>query len=93
MGPEDFQRFCGSVAGGNQGSLESFAEQLSKSWPEAEASAQFSRWTEQNPAAVGALLSQLPPSEIRKAGLEGMLEVLERSDPGLAETWRGQLGR
>lgn len=93
MGPEDFQRFCGSVAGGNQGSLESFAEQLSKSWPEAEASAQFSRWTEQNPAAVGALLSQLPPSGVRQAGIEGMLQVLERSDPGLAETWREQLGR
>jgi len=92
MGPEEFQRFCGSVARGNQGNLDTFAEQLSKTWTGEEASAQFGRWTEQNPEAVGSLLAQFPSSGVREAGIKGMLQVLDQSDPELAETWRKQLG-
>ena len=92
MGPEEFHRFCGSVARGNQGSLDAFAEQLSKTWSGEEASAQFGRWTEKNPEAVGALLAQFPSSGVREAGIKGMLQILDQSDPTLAETLRKQLG-
>ena len=92
MGPAEFGNFCDSVARGNQGSLDAFAEQLSKNWPVAEAAAQFERWAAQNPEAVGNLLAGFPASEIRSAGLAGMLRELDRSDPELAETWRQQLG-
>ena len=92
MGPQEFQSFCNSVAHGNEGSLDAFAEQLSQRWPGTEASAQFGRWTAENPDAVGSVLARLPASGIRKAGVEGMLQALEKSDPGLAETWRKQLG-
>jgi hypothetical protein len=92
MSAGDFQTFCNSVARGNGGSLDGFAEQLSATWPAAEAGSQFARWTESDPDVVGSVLAQLPPSEIRKSGVEGMLQVLEKSDPDRAEAWRKQFG-
>lgn len=92
MTSQDFLGFCASVARGNEGSLDGFAEQLSQQWPKAEASVQFSQWTEKDPNMVRTLLNQLPPSEIRSAGIEGMLQTLQRSDPATAEAWRAELG-
>lgn len=93
MEPMDFQRFCNSVARGNGGNLEAFAEQLSKNWQDNEASAQFERWAGQDPETVGVLLAQFPPSDIRDAGLSGLLRALESSDPDAAARWREQLGK
>jgi len=92
MTSQEFAGFCRSVARGNGGSLEGFAEQLSQQWPKAEASSQFSQWTEQDPNLVRALLSELPPSEIRSTGIEGMLQTLERSNPAAAAAWREEHG-
>lgn len=90
IGAEDFQRFCNSVAGANSGSLEGFVEELASRWPAKEAAARFGSWTVQDPALVGALLEGMPASEFRSAGINGMLDQLERTDAGLAETWRSR---
>jgi len=89
----DFDVFCSSVAIGNGGSLEGFAEQLSTKWPAAEAGSQFARWTEKDPDAVGSILAKLPDSKIRDAGLEAMLGTLEKTSPDQAEVWRKELGQ
>ena len=91
MGSQQFMSLCQSVANGNQGSLDGFAEQLSKSWPEAQAGAQFGRWTAENPEMVGTLLARFPSSAIRKTGVEAMMATLEKTDPAAAQTWREKL--
>lgn len=93
MSAGDFQTFCNSVANGNGGSLEAFAEQLSTKWPAAEAGSQFARWTEEDPSSVGSILARLPASEIRAAGVEAMLRTLEKTAPDQVEEWRRQLGQ
>ena len=93
MSAGDFQTFCNSVANGNGGSLEGFAEQLSTKWPAAEAGSQFARWTEEDPSSVGSILARLPASEIRAAGVEAMLRTLEKTAPDQVEEWRRQLGQ
>ena len=93
MSAGDFQTFCNSVANGNGGSLEAFAEQLSTKWPAAEAGSQFARWTEEDPSSVGSILARLPASEIRAAGVEAMLRTLEKTAPDQVEEWRKELGQ
>jgi hypothetical protein len=93
MSANDFQMFCNSVANGNGGSLESFAEQLSTKWPAAEAGSQFARWTESNPEMVGSILATLPASGIRDAGVEAMLGTLQKTAPDQVEEWRRELGQ
>ena len=91
MGSQEFNYFCQSVANGNQGSLDGFAEQLSKTWPAAQAGVQFGRWTTENPEMVGALLTRFPSSAIRKTGVEAMVGTLEKTDPAAAQSWREKL--
>jgi hypothetical protein len=93
MNANDFQSFCNSVANGNGGSLEGFAEQLSTKWPAAEAGNQFARWTESNPEVVGAILARLPASGIRDAGVEAMLGTLEKTAPEQVDGWRKELSQ
>jgi hypothetical protein len=93
MSANDFNAFCDTVANGNGGSLEGFAEQLSTKWPAVEANSQFARWTETDPDAVGSILERLPASELRDAGMEAMLGTLEKTAPDQAEAWRKQLGQ
>ena len=90
MSPQDFQRFCSSVSASNGGTLDGFVEQLGTRWPVNEASAQFERWTAEEPSVVGSLLAGMPPSELRSAGIEGMIRKLEQTDPAQAEVWRKQ---
>lgn len=90
IGAEDFHRFCNSVAGANGGSLDGFLEELATRWPAKEAAARFGSWTEQDPTVVGSLLESMPASEFRSAGINGMLEQLERMDAGLAASWRSR---
>jgi len=93
MSCEDFQRFCTSVSASNGGTLNGFTEQLETRWPISSASAQFERWTAENPSGVGSLLASMPPSELRSAGIETMIRKLEQTDPGQAEIWRQQLAK
>lgn len=85
---EDFKRFCTSVSASNGGTLDGFVEQLGTRWPITAASAQFERWTSENPSSVGSLLASMPPSELRNAGIEKMTHKLEQIDPAQAEIWR-----
>jgi hypothetical protein len=91
MSCEDFQRFCTSVSASNGGTLDGFVEQLGTRWPITAASAQFERWTAENPSGVGSLLASMPPSELRSAGIERMIRKLEQTDPAQAEIWRQKL--
>jgi len=91
MTGEDFQRFCDAVAEGNGGSLDDFAENLSKAWPSGEASAQFERWAATDAVAASDVLKSLPPSAVRDAGMEGLLRQMGKIDPAQAETMRKEI--
>ncbi len=92
MGVQEFVRFCGSVAGANQGDLQPFLNALSQKWPEQQVAAQFERWTGQDPETVSGILGNAPPSDFRTAGIKGMIRKLEQTDPALAAEWRERLG-
>jgi hypothetical protein len=92
MGIGEFARFCGTVARANGDKLDGFMDSLSKSWPEAEAAAQFERWADQNPENVGNMLMHLPPSAVRTAGIQGMLKSLQERNPSAAGTWQARFG-
>ncbi len=91
MQAQDFQRFCQSVAEGNQGSLEDFVENLASSWPSGEVSAQMERWAGSDPQAAAAAISTLPDSPIRATATEAFLQTVGRSDERAADEWRGWL--
>lgn len=91
MGAQEFGEFCGAVARANRGDLGRFMEALSRNWPEKQITAQFARWTEQDPEMAGAVLSQAPPSDFRTAGIQGMIAKLEETNPARAAEWRERL--
>jgi hypothetical protein len=93
MSCEDFQRFCTSVSASNGGTLDGFLEQLQTRWPIPVASAQFERWAAENPSGVWSLLTSMPPSELRRAGIETLVRKFEQTDPAQAEIWRQQLAQ
>jgi len=91
MGVQEFGQFCGSVARANEGELGGFVEALSTKWPASVVTAQFERWTEQDPGQAGVILSRMPPSDFRAAGIKGMIDKLQKTNPAAAAEWQQRL--
>ena len=93
MSIHQFANYADAVSRSRSASrgMEGFLENLAETWPAEQITDRFHRWAEQDPARTSQWLTDLPPSSVRTAAIEGLVQTIETTNPDMAEAWRSLL--
>lgn len=88
-----FRHFSGAISKSRVAGegMDGYLKALEKTWPQERITAQFQRWAQQEPEEIAAWLESAPDSAVTKAGIKGLIQVLETSDPTTAAAWAERL--
>ena len=88
-----FRHFSGAISHSRVASdgMNGYLQALEKTWPQERITAQFQRWAQKEPAVIAAWLEEAPDSAVTQAGIKGLVQVLEASDPTTAAAWAERL--
>lgn len=88
-----FRHFTGASSNNRVASegMSGYLQALEKTWPQERITAQFQRWAAKEPQVIAAWLEEAPDSAVTRAGIKGLVQVLEASDPATAAAWAERL--